>query len=146
MTNSILKEQENSSKHSGLLNWIALTVSMILVPFTIVGTIFTIDFVVGGPSKHWWNFLVAMCITSFVAITFYILLYLFMRREEGHKVPKWVMDLKHYLQSKVHRPARSGPFAPPAASTQSATTTGARPATGTVTARKPVLMSSVDIV
>lgn len=92
MTNDILQKQEISKKQSDLLNLIALIASVIVVPFSVVGTIFSIEFTNGGPSKHWWNFLVAMLITMFAAMIGYGIL--FYRNADEDMAPKWLMKWK----------------------------------------------------
>ena len=72
-TQTKLTEQaDTSKKQSEWLNYTAFTASVLLIPFTVVGTIFSINFTKGGPSKDWWSFLIAMLFTFFGAVLLFL--------------------------------------------------------------------------
>lgn len=82
----------NLGMTSGNLNFIAGIVSTVLLPFTVVGAIFGIDFISGGPPKNAEDFAIAIAITF--VIVFLPFLYFLVLKAHQYSTFEWLRKLK----------------------------------------------------
>lgn len=69
------EQQAVSQQKSDLLNHIISFASLAVVPFTIVGSVFSVEFTSGGPPKNPAHFAIAMAVTFIVLVAGYSFIY-----------------------------------------------------------------------
>jgi hypothetical protein len=97
---SLEEQQRVFRQQSDFLNAMLSFVSLAVVPFTVAGSIFSVDFTSGGPPKNPAHFAIAMVVTFFVIVAGYSFIYY----AADYKIfPRFLSALREFLSGLTDR-------------------------------------------
>jgi hypothetical protein len=99
----LLNHQIESQEKSDFLNAIFSFASVAVVPFTIVGGIFSVEFTSGGPRKNPVHFAIAMVVTFFVLVAGYFFLYYASKKANKEIFLKFLSELRDRFVRKKRK-------------------------------------------